>query len=261
MLCPSLKSFAPKASHINAFLLAAAWPLMAMQEFAPGISYEAEVTVRRGLKLDCGEEEPFGDRLQGLASLLVLNPSTGREAGWTDGQTGRQWVGSTWQNGAFVLSQNRTSRGPFSELFWSGQPAETTFTLMLRLMAKPASKPTAAKGEGQPPARRGDQRHRCGERGGWSKRTSGERRHLLPLLTSPAKGTDLPLSPPFAFVGVFSPLSALCHLPSPSGSMCGWSCFCGAWGLPRSVPHPMRAAVQPTQTLAGLCREPNTVTV
>lgn len=62
---------------------------MAVQEFAPGISYEAEVAVRPGLKRSCGEEEPFGDGLRSFGSLLLLTPSTGREAGQTDRQTGR----------------------------------------------------------------------------------------------------------------------------------------------------------------------------
>lgn len=65
--------------------------------------------------------------------------------GGTDRRAGRQQAGSTWQNGDFVLSQSTTGQGPFNELLWSGQPAETIFTLM-GLMAKPASKPALAKG-------------------------------------------------------------------------------------------------------------------
>lgn len=56
------------------------------------------------------------------------------------------WVGSTWQSGDFVPSQSTTGQGPFNEFLWSGQPAGTIFTLMRWLMAKPASKPAAAKG-------------------------------------------------------------------------------------------------------------------
>lgn len=211
----------------------------AVQEFAPGISYEAEVAVRPRLKLDCGEEEPFGDRLRGLGSFLVLTPSTGREAERTDRRTGRQWVGSTWQNGAFVLSQSRTGRGPFNELFWSGQPAETIFTLMLRLMAKPASKPAAAKGGREAAAcTRGDRRRRHGERGGWSKRTSRERRRLLPSPTSPAKGTDLLLSPPFAFVGFFSPSISPSPAPQPLWQHAQLELFSWGAGSPQVCPPP-----------------------
>lgn len=165
----------------------------------------------------------------------------GREAGWTDGQRGGRWVGSTWQNSAFVLSQSRTVRGPFNELFWSGQPAETIFTLMLGLMAKPASKPTAAKGgRGAAACAQGG----TGAAGAgmeredeWGKEAS----RLLPSPTPPAKGTDLLLSLPFAFVGGFSPPSAPRPLPSPSGIARCWSHFLQGAGSPRVCPPPRQS--------------------
>lgn len=119
--------------------------------------------------------------------------STGREAGWTD----QQWVGSTWQNCDFVLSQSTTGQGPFNEFLWSGQPAETIFTLMLWPMAKLASKPAVAKGG------RGAAGANSTGKGGWSRRSSRGKEAPLPLPMSPAQGTDLPLSlSSFALIGV-----------------------------------------------------------
>lgn len=167
-----------------------------------------------------------------LGVLSSAAPSMGRKAG----QRGGRWVGSTWQNGAFVLSQSRTVQGPFNELFWSGQPAETIFTLMLGLMAKPASKPTAAKGgRGAAACTQGG----TGAAGAgmeqedeWGKEAS----RLLPLPTSTAKGTDLLLSPPFAFVGGFSPPSA--PRPLPLASHTAGAVFAGRGVSPGLSPTP-----------------------
>lgn len=54
-----------------------------------------------------------------------------------------------WQHLAERCLYTELDQGPFNELFWSGLPAKTILTLMLRLMAKPASKPMVVKeGEG-----------------------------------------------------------------------------------------------------------------
>lgn len=216
---------------------------MAAWGFAPGIRHEAEVAVRPRWKLSCGEEEPFGDCLRGLGSLPLPAPSAGWDAGWTDGRTGRQRVGSAWQNGAFVLSRSRTHQGPFNELFWSGQPAETIFALTLGLMAKPASKPAAAEGgRGAAACREGGPAPPAWGQGRLDQGDGVERRGLLPWPTSPAKGTDLPLSPPFACVGFFFPSI------SPSGSrggagevFSGRRVSPGPSPTPREPPHRRRS--------------------
>lgn len=107
---------------------------------------------------------------------------------------------------------------------------------MLRLMAKPASKPAAAKG--------GRRATACTQRGpaspAWGKERleqedEQERRFLFPSPMSPAKGTDLPLSPPFAFVGFFFPPSAPRPLPRPSEAV-----FAGRGVSPALSPSPQK---------------------
>lgn len=75
----------------------ASW--MAVQEFAPGISYEAEAAVSFTVGKRSRLEIPSR-----LGLLTSANPLYGEEAGWTDRWMGKQCVGSTWQNGAFTLS-------------------------------------------------------------------------------------------------------------------------------------------------------------
>lgn len=190
----------------------------------------------------------------------MLIPSVGREAGQADGWLGRHWVGSAWQNGTFVLSGSRTGRGPFNELFWLGQPAKSIFTLMLGLMAKPASKPAVARGgrgvaacmqggsaagmgEGEAGARgragRGgiSSRHRC-------PRQRGQTSRFCRLCI--CWGFFLSMGP--------SPLPTL-------PTVCTAGAVFVDVGSSQVCPPPRESPVQPTQPLAGLCQEPNTVTV
>lgn len=150
--------------------------------------------------------------------------------GGTDRRAGRQQAGSTWQNGDFVLSQSTTGQGPFNELLWSGQPAETIFTLM-GLMAKPASKPAPAKGgrgaaahtqRGLEPTAR---EREAGARG------QAEKRRRLSHCQCPLHRGQVSRFAPCT--GVFPSSS-----PSPSGSRRGWSSFPWKRGVPGVSPTP-----------------------
>lgn len=151
----------------------------------------------------------------------------GRRDG-ADRQVGRQRVGSTRQNGDFVLSQSTTGQGPSNEFLRSGQPAETIFTPMLGLMAKPASKPAAAEGgrgaaahtqRGLEPTAR--------EREAGARGQAEKRRHLSHCQCPQHRSPSLP----FALFGVFPSSS-----PSPSGSRRGWSSFPWKRGVPSVSP-------------------------
>lgn len=112
---------------------------------------------------------------------------------------------------------------------------------MLRLMAKPASKPAAAKG------RRGVSA--CTWRGpaslAWGKERleqedEQERRFLLPSPMSLAKGTDLPLSPPFAFIGGFSVCQPFAPSPGPLAACMAEAVFAGRGVSPGLSPSPQK---------------------
>lgn len=146
----------------------------------------------------------------------------GRQDGQIDGRVG--W--HTWQSSDFVPSQSTTGQSPFNEFLWSGQPSETIFTLMLWLMAKPASKPARARGSCPHAERTGAN---STGKGGWSKRSSRAKEAPLPLPMSPEEGTVLPLHslgfslPAAPLAGVLEQLSL-------------------EVGCPQRVPHAGRAA-------------------
>lgn len=126
--------------------------------------------------------------------------------------------------------------------------------LRLGLMAKPPSKPVLAKGqrEGQLPTRRGDWSHQHGK-GRQQQEVKQRKGGSSPIASVPCTGDR---SSPFALRTSWGfpfqqPLWQQARLEQLSLEV----------GCPQCVPHAGRAAPQPAQPLAGLCQEPNTVTV
>lgn len=163
-----------------------------------------------------------------------------------DRLTGRQRVGSTGLSTDFVLSQSPTGQGPFNEFLWSGQPAETIFTLMLGLMAKPFQTCSGRGRErGSCPHAEGTGANSTGK-GGWSKRSSREKEEPLPLPKSPAQGADLPLCL-LHLLGFSLPAA-----PAPLAAGVAGAAFPGSgvspgcpprWESPRSQHSPWRGFV------------------